>query len=346
VAQVAAAAAPLLLLLLVSFVAYELTVNRRLPIPGIGRVEDEVQPPAYLYSISGPQGEDGLASPFSVEVSDDDRVFVADGAAGVVRVYTVEGDYLYSFSEIADGENTALGVPTYMQINSKGELFITDRRHRSIYVFTLDGEYLRKVAPADAEEAVVWGPLGLGFDEDDNLYVTDVGRTSLHHVIIFDEDGNEIRRFGTFAQANENTEFPGSFYFPNDILAVGDTIIVSDSNNRRLQVFSETGVFDRFVLTSGTPRGIDMDDDGRIYIADALAHGVDIYSSAGQRITGFGVNGFGPGQFRYTNDVALDRRGRIFVTDRLNHRVQVWGWPEPIPSFRSCPRRPASGACA
>jgi hypothetical protein len=179
----------ILLLLLALWAAYELTVNRRIPIPGIGTLEDEVEAPRYLYSIVGPQGENALTEPFGVAVSDDDRVFVTDGREGAVKVYTVEGDYLYDIREVADGEQTELGRPTYLEINSKGELFVSDRRHRTIYVFTLDGEYLRKVEPADPEEARVWGPLGLGFDEDDNLYVTDVGRDDLQQVIVFDGDG-------------------------------------------------------------------------------------------------------------------------------------------------------------
>ncbi len=322
----------LALLALVLYSIYYFSVNRTLPIPGLGRTFDEqVDPPRYLYSISGPAGENALTAPIGVEVSRDDRVYVTDSASRVVRVYTVDGDYLFTFNEIADGENTELGTPVFLAINSKDELFVTDRRHRAIYVFTLDGDFLRKVVPADPEEARLWGPLGLGFDENDNLYVTDVGRVELHQVIVFDENGQELRRFGAFAQADEISQLPGRFYFPNDVLVMGDEIYVSDSNNRRVQVFDLNGQFDRIMRTSGIPRGMDIDAEDRIYIADALAHQVDIYQSGGERITGFGQSGIGPGQFRYANDLAIDRRTRIFVTDRLNHQVQVWGWPEPVP---------------
>lgn len=335
----------LLLLALASWFAYEVTVNRRIPIPGIGGLEDVVEAPRYLYSISGPEGENALAQPFGVEVSADDRVFTSDGTAGVVRVYTVDGEYLYSISEIADGERTTLVTPTYLAINSKDELFVSDRRHRTIYVFTLDGEYLRKVEPADPEEARLWGPLGLGFDEDDNLYVTDVGRTDLHQVIIFDENGNEVRRFGQFGEAVEMSDIPGSLFYPNDAIPFGESILVSDSNNRRIQLFSSNGDFESIMRTSGTPRGMDIDDEGRLYVADALAHAVDIYNPGAERITGFGTQGIGPGQFRFTNDLALDRRGRIYVTDRLNHQIQVWEWPPiVVPGVPGAPETPAQWA--
>jgi len=65
---------------------------------------------------------------------------------------------------------------------------------------------------------------------------------------------------------------------------------------------------------------------------------VEIYGLDGKTITQFGSRGFGPGQFNYPNDIALDSRGRIYVTDRENNQVQVWGWPVaalpsiPVPS--------------
>jgi sugar lactone lactonase YvrE len=334
----------LALLALVLYSIYFFSVNRRLPVPGLGRLDGVVEPPGYLYAISGPEGENALTRPLGVAVSEDDRVYVTDSSANTVRVYTVDGDYLFSFNEIADGENTALGAPVYLAINSKGELFVSDRRHRSVYVFTLDGEYLRKVAPADAEEARVWGPLGLGVDDADNLLVTDVGRTSLHQVIVFDDNGAEVVRFGTFAQVSEISEMPGAFYFPNDVEAMGGKIYVADSNNRRVQVFDENGQFDSIVRTSGIPRGLALDDEERLYVADALAHQTDVYDNNAEFITGFGGPGIGPGQFRYANDLALDGRGRIYITDRLNHRVQVWGWPDQTIVVPVAPETPAQWA--
>jgi sugar lactone lactonase YvrE len=337
----------LALLALVLYSIYYFSVNQRLPVPGLGTMQEAVEAPRYLYSISGPQGEEGLNRPLGVEVSQDDRVYVTDSTARLVRVYTVDGDYLFSFNEIADGENTTLGTPVYLTINSKDELFVSDRRHRAVYVFTLDGEYLRKVVPADAEEAALWAPLGLGIDEDDNLLVTDVGRVQLHQVIVFDENGTEIRRFGQTAQVEEIPDTPGAFYFPNDVESRSGVIYVADSDNRRVQTFDSSGVFDSIIRTSGIPRGMALDDEERLYVADALAHQVDIYDSRGERITGFGANGIGPGQFRYANDLALDGRTRIYVTDRLNHRVQVWGWPDEVaPVIPVVPQTPTQwGLC-
>jgi sugar lactone lactonase YvrE len=328
--KIVALLAALLLLALTLCVIYYYNNSRGTsapgPILGAGGV---VSPPEYLYSISGPGGRDALTQPLGVDVSADDLVYVTDAAAGAVRVYTVEGDYRFSFSEIADGKRTALTTPVYVELNSIGEVFVSDRCHRAVYVFSADGQYLRKVEPADGDEAAVWGPLALAFDEDDNLWVSDVGRSALHQVIEFDREGDEIRRFGGSAQAERVTDVPGRFLFPNGLVVRKGVVYVADSNNQRVQVFNEQGDFDRVINTSGIPRGLDMDDQGRLYVADALAHQADVYRASGERVASFGGPGAGPGQFRFTNDLALDQRGFIYVTDRVNGRVQVWGWPEP-----------------
>ncbi len=336
----------LALLVAALYSVYYYNAHRRLPVPGIMRTGDDiVAPPQYLYSISGPQGSpDALAEPWGVSVSADDLVYVTDGVANVVRVYNVDGDYQFTISAIDDGERAELGTPVYVQVNTLGEVHVSDRRHRAIYVFTADGDYLRKVVPADPEEAAVWGPLAMTFDEDGNLWVTDVGRTDIHQVIAFDPQGNEIRRFGRQASVEQVTDSPGLFDFPNGIHVREGMVYVADSNNRRIQVFTTDGQFEYFIRTSGTPRGIDMDGEARLYVADALAHQADVYRATGERIAGFGAPGVGPGQFRYTNDLALDQRTRIFLTDRANHQVQVWGWPEPIPVIPPVPETPSQWA--
>ncbi|HSL94818.1 MAG TPA: hypothetical protein VLA35_02710 [Thermoleophilia bacterium] len=340
--KIAALAAALALLAATIYAISSYNASRRLTAPDITLTgQTSVPPPEYLYSISGPEGEDALTEPMGVDVSVDDLVYVTDTAAGAVRVYTVDGDYRFSFSEIADGKRKALRTPVYVVVSALGEVFVSDRGHRAVYVFSEEGLYLRKVAPAEAREAKEWGPLAVALDEDDELWVSDVGHSDRHQIIEFDRDGDELRRFGSSGQAERVSDVPGRFLFPNGIVVRGGFVYVADSNNQRVQVFDDDGRFDHVVQTSGIPRGIAMDEQGRLYVADALAHQADVYLTTGERIASFGGQGIGPGQFRYTNDVALDSHGRIFLTDRVNRRVQVWEWPEGPPVIGEVAERPA-----
>lgn len=316
--------------------------NSRLPIPRFTRTAEEVvAPPEYLYSISGPPGPNALTRPVGVVVGANDRVYVADTEARVIRVYQTDGDYLFTFSEIQDGSETVLLNPAHLALDAKGNVYVSDRRLRAVYVFDPDGVYLRKIT-LESAETDGWAPLGMVLDEEGNLYVTDVGNTSLHRVIVFDPQGRETTRFGSTKQAARMTEYPGGFYFPNGLVVTEDgRLFVSDSDNRRVQVFDVEGEFAYFIQTSGIPRGMVLDSEGRLYVVDTLSHTVDVYELEGDHITRFGTAGIGPGQFAYPNDVALDRNGRIFVSDKVNHQVQVWGWPPPAVVVPYLPETPA-----
>lgn len=312
----------LLLLTLVLWSTWYYMNNRRLPIPRIdSSAEKTVAPPEYLFSISGPPGTNALTRPVGVAVTKDDLVFATDTEAGVVRVYSTEGRYKFTIKD-------QLQAPAHLAIGPDGNVYVSDRRVRAILVYTTDGTFVRKIVPG-LPDSKTWSPLAMTWDAEGNLYVTDVGQTNNHRVIVFKPDGKELRRFGKTGRANQMSDLPGQFYFPNGIVVSKDgRLFVGDSNNRRIQVYKPDGTFDYLIRTSGIPRGLTIDKQGRLYAVDALAHSADVYTLEGERIVSFGGQGVGPGQFRYANDIALDKAGRIYVSDRENHQIQVWAWPE------------------
>lgn len=326
--KIALLAMLLILIAIVLFATYYYLVHRRLPIPRIGiTAEEQVAPPEYVFSIAGPAGPDALMRPVGVAVLGN-SVYVTDTEARVIRVYSLNGNYRFSFSAIADGDNTSLGNPQHISAGPDGNIYVSDRRLRSIYVFTAEGQYLREIS-LNGEEDQPWSPLGTTFDGQGNLYATDVGITDMHRVLVFDAQGAEVRRFGRTGTAERMTDLPGSFFFPNHIAVSDDgTLFVSDSNNRRVQVFDAQGNFERIIQTAGIPRGLAIDEEGHLYVVDALAHAVDIYTLQGEKIASFGGRGIGPGQFAFPNAIDLDATGRIYVTDRENHQVQVWEWAQ------------------
>jgi sugar lactone lactonase YvrE len=198
-----------------------------------------------------------------------------------------------------------------------------------------------------SDAAKTWAPISVTFGPDGKVYVCDVGQTRGHRVLVFEQDGTEVLRFGKTVQANRIPDSPGSFYFPNSI-AIGPEgeIFVADGNNRRVQVFDANGTFLRILPTSGTPRGMVIDSEQRLLVVDPLAHMIDAYDLQGKRLVSFGGPGLGPGQFQYPNDIALDKRGRMYITDRENHQVQVWGWPTTVVPPVTPPEKPAQwGLC-
>jgi DNA-binding beta-propeller fold protein YncE len=72
------------------------------------------------------------------------------------------------------------------------------------------------------------------------------------------------------------------------------------------------------------PRGITIDGDGNLYVADRDNHRIWKFSATGEPLTRWGGRpGRDPVHFRFPEGVALDGDGNIYVADTGNHRVQV-----------------------
>jgi len=48
------------------------------------------------------------------------------------------------------------------------------------------------------------------------------------------------------------------------------------------------------------------------------------YSKDGKFIKAWGKTGYAPGEFRVAHCIAMDKRGRLFVCDRSNTRIQIF----------------------
>lgn len=74
----------------------------------------------------------------------------------------------------------------------------------------------------------------------------------------------------------------------------------------------------------GFPVDIALSPAGdRIYVADASAHEVAVFSELGTRIGSIGSPGSGDGELRFPSSVAVDSE-HVYVGDQGNHRVQVY----------------------
>jgi DNA-binding beta-propeller fold protein YncE len=65
--------------------------------------------------------------------------------------------------------------------------------------------------------------------------------------------------------------------------------------------------------------------NGDFLVGDGYQNGRVIrFDAQGEFVSEFGSVGSGPGQFDLIHGIAVDRDNRIYVSDRLNHRVQIF----------------------
>lgn len=277
--------------------------------------------PAYqasLYSLSKPQ---------AVAVT-------PDGARIVV---TQTGTSLDTILMDRQGVKVAVLQPPSSKIAQAHQLFVaidpitneiwaTDRFNGAVAIYRLDGSFVRIF-----DQGVTlanWQPLGIGFDATGNAYIADAaGSSAVIHV--FGPDGKLIRDFGGSSSLDH----------PNGIAVGPDgTVYVTDTGNGRLQVFDASGtrigMVDRgdAVGNLGLPVGIAFDDKGWIEVADSSASVVQVYApivtgDSGPKYIGkFGEKGSGDANLSFPNGLAVDGRGRTYVADWGNDRLEVWSY--------------------
>lgn len=70
------------------------------------------------------------------------------------------------------------------------------------------------------------------------------------------------------------------------------------------------------------PRGVAVDREGNVYVADTGNHRVQVFGPDGRLAKIYGEHGATPGAFDEPSDVAIDAAGNVLVVDTWNHRVQ------------------------
>ncbi|XP_009080001.1 PREDICTED: tripartite motif-containing protein 3-like, partial [Acanthisitta chloris] len=123
-------------------------------------------------------------------------------------------------------------------------------------------------------------------------------------------------------------------------------IVVADSNNQCVQVFSNEGQFrlrfgvrgrspgqlqrpGKFKTKLGAgrlmgPKGVAVDRNGHIIVVDNKACCVFIFQPNGKLVARFGSRGTAERQFAGPHFVAVNNKNEIVVTDFHNHSVKVY----------------------
>jgi len=298
----------------ITYVASRETTKTTLP--GISVEAGVGAAPLYVTAIRN------VSRPLGVAVNTTgDRIYVTESSGErETKVFDLKGNLIRSL--VPPDTTSSSRNPIYVAVGPDGRVYTSDRLRRTIDIYSSDGAYEGTLASPGGEE---WSPLGLSFDGQGNLLVTDLTKGQ-HRVLVINPQGEKVLEFG-----KEGRE-PGELSFPNAAISLGQgRYAVSDSNNGRVAVYGGEG---QFLYAFGTgmalPRGLAYDADrGRLYVVDTTNHRVTAYKaeeSSFARLFAAGQEGVGQGEFEFPNGLALDRSGRLYITDRENNRVQVWGY--------------------
>jgi sugar lactone lactonase YvrE len=99
----------------------------------------------------------------------------------------------------------------------------------------------------------------------------------------------------------------------------------SNDGSRLVMALGERGVAGTDEKHFGRPSGIAFLPDGSFYVSDGYDNRRIIkFDRHGKYLLQWGRQGSGPGEFGLPHSVAVDARGRVYVADRMNDRVQIF----------------------
>ncbi|MEX1124123.1 MAG: peptidyl-alpha-hydroxyglycine alpha-amidating lyase family protein [Acidimicrobiia bacterium] len=163
-------------------------------------------------------------------------------------------------------------------------------------------------------------------DSQDRVIVFNRGE---HPVIVLDADGHFLTSWGE-----------GEFKTPHAITAMADgTCWLTDYADHTTRRFTVDGALLQTIGQSGRasaphsgePFNLPTDvarslKSGELYISDGYGNSaVHRFSDDGRHLQSWGRPGTQPGEFNIPHNIAVSDAGLVYVADRENHRIQVFG---------------------
>lgn len=177
---------------------------------------------------------------------------------------------------------------TGLAVNSRDEVYAYSRNETPVMVFDEGGRFVRSWG-----EGVFTRPHGIYIGPDDAVYCADARD---HTIRQFTPEGRLIKTWGTKGVASD-TGYDGK----------------------------DRATIKRGAPPFNRPTNCALGPAGELYVSDgygnARVHKFDVH---GNLILSWGEPGEGPGQFRVVHGVQVDPRGRVYVSDRENGRIQIF----------------------
>jgi len=315
----------------------------------LSRESIEVKGAEKAFTVS-----EDLFRPFGLDTLADGSFLVADSGNSTIKILNYSGQLLSSFGGKGNTDSSLLR-PLGVCFDGTGRIIVSDTGNNCVKVFDKDGAFLFKFGKRGYGDSEFLNPFHVFKGRDNAFFVVDPGNICVKKfsasgkfllkfkehllsvsdaaahpdgsVYICDYLDRSVKIFS--AEGNFKGFYRDRFYYTKPtIIAISAEgyVAVEDSGTGTIEVLSPENKVAQKFETSSNYRG------GKVYAACADRNGT-IFSTSFQDdyvsclgLTGsgssFGGNGTAPGLFREPRGIGTDSKGRVFVSDSFNGRIE------------------------
>ena len=215
--------------------------------------------------------------------------------------------------------------PLSVTSDGEGNLFVSDTGNSRIVVFDRTGDHLRTIRGKRRSDNM-FGVTGAYYDDSTNrLYAAEFRRRA---VTVYNKSGKRVDRWPDVPGA---PAYGPLGFSPYDIAEYNKRLYVTSNNgvyafSKKGKLLKQWGQRGKDIGQFDYPIGIDINDEGTMFIADQLNRRVVAMNQRGvvKWTLGRGDdNGKANSFFGLPRGLALDAQGRLFVSDTFHHELIV-----------------------
>ena len=288
------------------------------------RIEKYSQHGKFKFSLEkkNPANKEIMRKPFSVTTDQSGNIYILDTDLKTVLKFYLEGRLIGYYGPTPKDTGRRLEQPVDLAVNNNGDIFILDATACCVYGYTRDNILWASFGRIGSGDAEFIAPVAIDVDKDDNIY-------------ILDKERHDIQIFGKDLRFKRKIIEKGSWQ-PLEMSIFGNSIYVLDREKFLILEFdiSESKIKKRFG-TQGfghgkfvDPTGIDVDNEGNIYVVDGRSYSIQKFSPQGIFLRKLKNE-----QIQEAVAIAVDGKDNLYVLDKGSRNYQkldTYGWSEQI----------------
>jgi DNA-binding beta-propeller fold protein YncE len=276
-----------------------------------------------LFSRAEVLGSRGTApglfnKPRSLALDAQDNLYVVD-LTGRVQKFGPDGNYSLCWQM----PETDLGKPKGMGMDGQGRIVTIEPHYGRVNHFLPGGALAAQWGVRGTNAGQLFFPRAVAANSRGELWISEYG--AVERIQKFAPGGTKL--LATLGTAGEG---PGEFNRAEGLgVDRADRLLVADSCNHRVQVFSPEGRWLAAFGKAGAGKGelsypydVRVDASGCIFVCEFGNSRIQIFDAHYRPLEIVGGPGTAPGRFANPWSMAFDRAGNLYVADAGNHRVQ------------------------